>query len=210
MNDNDDTIAVLRGKKLALEEVISSYERQLPSDVHYRRNNASQNRQLKHYLQDKNPVDNECVVYHNKHLLRGDFNLPSKFMKVVSGATGFGKKQSELSGKNLKINTEMQRKISGYDRRSQNVCIAIARTNDGVALLDRKFGKDELLKVAKSQTLAGLKVQLIKTSQELATAELAEHRFTPSGIGVARVWRPGDTFQADRVSEVVKRFVSEK
>jgi len=215
MSDRDDLLSVLRGKKLALQESIAAYERQLSalklSDENYRRHSAILDRQLARYISDKESIDSEKAAI----LLQSEFNLPSKFLSTVSGATGIGRRQPELSKTNLRADEELQRRISGYDVRTQNICIAIARTNEEIAVLNRKFGEVNLSMVAGSRTLSGLKLQLIKTSQELATLELSDHRITLSGLGAARVValaRNSDDFMVnirrDRVSCAVRRFVS--
>jgi len=211
--DFDDARLVLRGKKRALEEAIAAYEEQLSdlksSDNEYRRYSMFLDRQLARYLSDKELIDNDKAMY----LLRSEFNLPSKFMKTVSGATGIGFAQPELTRSNIREDVELQRKISGFDRRTQHICIAIAKTNDEIALLNRKFGEVNLNIASRTRTLSGLKLQLIKTSQELATLELSEHRITLSGIGASRVValaRNSDDFminiRRERISDAVMRF----
>lgn len=216
MNEYDDAVAVLSGKKTALEETISSYERQLAelksSNADYRRENARLDCQLRRYLADKSIVDQERASFENKHLLCGELNLPSRFLKKISGATGFGKSQPLLNGENLRNSRRLQNDISCFDRRTQIICIAIVKTNDEIAHLKKKFGENELLKVSKSQTFAGLKLQLIKTSQELATMKLAQHSHSLSGHGVtiSRYRRLRDpTYQGMGVSVTVRRFLSE-
>jgi len=187
MDDYNDACAVLRGKKQSLEKVISAYDKQLSllksQDSEYRIYSNGLNRELARYLSEKETVDREKATY----LLHGEFDLPSKFVKIVSGARGIGIPQKELNRENLRNDLSLQRKISGFDRRTQNVCIAIAKTNDELACLNKKFGGVNLKNAYESQTLAGLRLQLIKTSQELATLELKKHKVTLSGLGAARV-----------------------
>lgn len=204
--DFEDECAVLHGKKLSLEVSIRALERQFAvlkeSDTSYRLHSASLDRKLKSYISDKGLIDLELAEI----LLKSDFNLPTKFLKSVSGATGFGRTHYGLNTSYLRHNKEMQRMISGYDRRSQNICVSIVHTNDSIALLNSKFGASNLRKTSESKTLAGLKIQYIQVSQELATKELANHKISKSGIGVSRTRHPNDTRHQERISHIVKRL----